>query len=297
MRVASAPVSWGITEVAGLTADVPYGEVLDEIARAGYGGTELGPWGYLPTAPETLRADLAARDLALVGAFVDVPIHDATLFAEGRAAVAQVVPLLAALQAPVLILSARQTPDRAAIAGRVGPGDGLSAAQWAAAGPYLAELAQRARDAGLDAVFHHHCGTYVETPDEIAALAERVDPNLLGLCLDTGHLVYGGGDPAAFLATYGPAIRHVHLKNVDAAVVEHVRRAPLSYVEAVRAGVFCPLEAGLIDIPTTIAALRAEGYGGWLVVEQDVDRSVAGYPEPLAGATRARTFLQAAAGV
>src|SRR5919109_1159541 len=102
MRLASAPVSWGITEVEGLSADLSYGRVMDEIAGAGYEGTELGPWGFYPTSAQELRAELSERGLALVGAFVDVPLHDPALFDEGREAVRRVLPLLAELDAPAL---------------------------------------------------------------------------------------------------------------------------------------------------------------------------------------------------
>jgi inosose dehydratase len=297
MKVASAPVSWGITEIEGLQADLDYRQIMDEIQAAGYEGTELGPWGFYPTAPDELRRALAGRGLALVSAFVDVPIHDPAQFAAGRKAVRQVVPLLAALGAPTLNLSARQTPERAAIPARVTEADGLSAGQWRQAGAYLQELAGIARDAGLDATFHHHVGTYVETPQEIARLFDAVDSDLLGLCLDTGHLVFGGGDNAAFLARYAPAVRHLHLKNIDSAVLEQVRTGDMNYLQAIQAGVFAPLQAGSIDIPAVIATLQRAGYDGWMVVEQDIDRSQPDHPDPLQGATAARRFLRETTGV
>lgn len=304
MKVASAPVSWGITEIEGLMSDLPYGRVMDEIREAGYEGTELGPWGFYPTVPSSLRTELDARELALVGSFVDVPVHDAARFEEGRKAVQQVLPLLASFASnggtpttPVLILSARQTPERAAIAGRVTENDGLSTYQWKMAGAYLQELARMAHDAGLDATFHHHAGTYIETPTEIERLFEEVDPSLLGLCLDTGHLVLGGGDNAAFLSRYAPTVRHLHLKNIDSGVLDRVQASNMNYLQAVRAGVFAPLQTGSIDIPAVIATLRAAGYDRWMVVEQDIDLNRIDHPDPLAGATAARAFIRETTGV
>ena len=291
MRLASAPVSWGITEVEGLSADLSYGRVMDEIARAGYEGTELGPWGFYPTRAPELRAELLARGLALVGAFVDVPLHDAALFEEGREAVRRVLPLLAELGAPALILSARGTPERGRVAGRVAPSDGLAAGQWKQAGDYLIGLARMAADRGLTATFHHHAGTYVETPQEIERLFNQVDTDALGLCLDTGHLALGGGDNMRVIATYGPIIRHVHLKNVEPGVLERVRAGAMSYVDAVRAGVFCPLDSGIVDIPQVLKALKRAGYDGWLVVEQDIDLSQPDHADPFEGAARARAYL------
>ncbi|MDQ6693344.1 MAG: TIM barrel protein [Chloroflexota bacterium] len=292
LKLSSAPVSWGITEIKGLTAALPYQKIMDEIAQAGYKGTELGPWGFYPTSPELLGRELAARDLQLVASFVDVPLHEPALFDEGTQAVKRAIPLLAELGAQGIILSAQGTPDRSLVAGWAGDADGLTARQWKDAGAYLRELALLASDAGLTPTFHHHAGTYVETPAEIERLFNEVDPALLGLCLDTGHLVYGGGDNIRTISTYGRVIRHVHLKNIDAEVLARVRVERLDYVQAVRAGVFSPLEAGSVDIPAVLDALKQVGYNGWYVVEQDIDRVQTGHSDPLQGATRAREYLQ-----
>jgi inosose dehydratase len=296
MRVGSAPVSWGITEVRGLHSDLPYSRVMDEIRQAGYEGTELGPWGFYPTTPQDLRAELDARSLTLVAAFVDVPMHDPALFYLGREAVKRTAPLLAELGAASLILSAQGTPDRSRIAGRVTEVAGLTAGQWSEAGAFLQELAHMVSDTGLTATFHHHAGTYVETPQEIDRLFNEVDTGLLGLCLDTGHLAYGGGDNMAVIARYGTIIRHVHLKNIDPTVLKRVQSSKLGYVEAVRAGVFCPLDTGSVDIPAVIGALKKLGYAGWLVVEQDIDLASQGrelgHIDPMIGATQARKYLR-----
>ncbi len=292
LKVSSAPVSWGITEIKGLLADLPYQRIMDEIAEAGYKGTELGPWGFYPTSPERLGQQLSARDLQLVASFVDVPLHEPALFDEGTQAVKRVIPLLAELGAPVLILSAQATPDRSLVAGRATEKDGLTAKQWKEAGAYLRELSLVTSDAGLTPTFHHHAGTYIETPTEIERLFNEVDPDLMGLCLDTGHLVYGGGDNMAIIAAYRHVIRHVHLKNVDAGVLVRVRAERLDYVQAVRGGVFSPLESGVVDIPIVLDALKQGGYDGWFVVEQDIDLSQPDHPDPLKGATRAREYLR-----
>ncbi|HEX5498108.1 MAG TPA: hypothetical protein VFX03_02735, partial [Thermomicrobiales bacterium] len=73
IRVANAPVSWGILEFEGLPAKTySWSEVLDEIAATGYAGTELGDYGFLPADPIRLRAELDRRGLTMLGAFVPV---------------------------------------------------------------------------------------------------------------------------------------------------------------------------------------------------------------------------------
>ncbi len=290
MRIATAPVSWGIFEIEGISAQRPYAEVLDEMSQAGYEGTELGPYGYLPTDPTLLRMELAQRHLELVTAFVPVSLSEPEHFERGLSEVLRVADLLGALGVTLVVLADALHPQRMAIAGRVTPEDGLTESQWETAVAFLHRVAMACRTRGLRVAFHHHAGTFVETPQEIERLLAMTDPDLIGLCLDTGHFVYGGGDPIQAVRTYGSRLWHVHTKDVNPKVLERVKREPLTFAEAVREGLFCPLGDGLIDFPLLIQQLRAQDYRGWIVVEQDVDPNRPGV-DPLRDALRSRTYL------
>ena len=129
--------------------------------------------------------------------------------------------------------------------------------------------AERCRERGYPTAFHYHGGTYVETPREIDRFAERLDPSLLGLCFDSGHSAFGGGDPVDFLDTYGELVTHVHLKDVDGRVMEQIRDSGLGLREAWKRGVFCRFGEGSVDMATVVQRLCNAGYDSWLVVEQD----------------------------
>jgi inosose dehydratase len=137
--------------------------------------------------------------------------------------------------------------------------------------------------------FHHHCGGYVETPQEIDALMSRTDPALLGLCVDTGHLVYGGGDPLVAVAKYTSRISHVHFKDCDLSILERARTEAWDYHTAVRHGIFCELGRGMVPFGDVRDALQLQNYSGWIVVEQDV---FPGLGTPLASAQRNRDYLR-----
>ncbi len=291
MRIATAPVSWGIFEIKGIGAQRPYSEVLDEMNRAGYEGTELGPYGYLPTDPKLLRRELAHRHLELVTAFVPVPLSEPDRLEDAFSEALRVADLLGALGATLLVLADALHPQRMAIAGRVTSEDGFTERQWETAAAFLHRVAGACRIRGLRVAFHHHAGTFVETPSEIERLLAMTDPDMIGLCLDTGHFVYGGGDPIHAVRTYESRIWHVHTKDVNPKVLERVRREPLTFLEAVREGLFCPLGDGLVDFPTLIQELRAQGYRGWIVVEQDVDPRRPDV-DPLRDAIRSRIYLR-----
>ena len=269
MKVANAPVSWGVSEATG-GAQPPPELFLSEVASCGYQGVELGPIGYLERDPAALRRSLGRHGLALVGAFCPVTLHDRSRRAEALATADELIALLGACGAGMLVLADAGDADREAIAGRV-PADrsgGLTDEQWDIFAEGANEVARRAQAHGLATSFHPHAATYVETPAEIDALLARADPTLLGLCLDTGHVVYGGGDPVELVRRHAGRISHVHLKDVRRPVLDRIRATVGSFADAVASGVFAPLGAGDVDLADTIGAL-GQSYGGWFVVEQD----------------------------
>ena len=249
IKVGNAPVSWGVMEVAGWGEQIPYRQVLDEIAKAGYAGTELGPYGYLPTEPHELTPELSARGLQLVASFVPVPLAHPERHEAGYREALKVAELLAQSGAHLIVLADEMSEARMDVSGRVDEArDGMSDAQWDGAAQIVTRIAEACRELGLSAVFHHHAGTFVETPQEIARLCASTDPELLGLCLDTGHYLFGGGDPVEAVRLYGTRIRHLHLKDVQLPVLEAARRDEVGFLEAVRRGVFCELCEGAVDL-------------------------------------------------
>jgi inosose dehydratase len=301
IRVANAPCSWGALEFDATERPAPAPQVLDEMAAAGYAGTELGDWGFLPTEPSALAAAVARRDLALVAAFVPIALTRKDALDEGMARAVRTARLLSEAHRtgpvgqvgePLLVLADdnASVPNRTARAGRIRDVDGLAPAEWDRFARRAERVAAAVRDAtGLRTVFHHHCAGYVETPEEIDALLSRTDPALLGLCLDTGHLTFAGGDPLTSLSQYGDRIWHVHFKDCEPALAAQSRVEGWDYHTAVRRGIFCELGRGMVPFARVLETLRARDYAGWIVVEQDV---LPGLGTPAASATRNRAYLR-----
>ncbi|MBL8119107.1 MAG: TIM barrel protein [Anaerolineae bacterium] len=272
IRIANAPVSWGIYEFKDIEPKYPFTRVLDEIAETGYTGIELGPWGYLPTDPAVLKPELDQRGLQLLSSYVPVKLVDASAHAEGEAHALKVGKLLAACGAEVIVLADDNgnVPELFAQSGRR-KGSALSPAQWDVFAAGVNRIARRVHEeVGLKIVFHHHCAGYVETPDETRNLLERTDADLVGLCLDTGHYHYGGGNALEAVKTYGKRVRYLHLKDCDPNIRELCVKEKLNYREATQAGVFCELGQGEVDFPAILTEMEALGYDGWAIVEQDV---------------------------
>jgi inosose dehydratase len=295
IEIANAPCSWGVLEFEAKTQSPGYEQVLDEIAQTGYVGTELGDWGFMPSDPGRLRDELAARRLAMVGAFVTTRLVDSRSYGATRERAVATGRLLAAVAQdppPVIVRSAVPTaaPHRAGAAGRVTSALGFPDDWWDTVAAGVEDIARAVRDeVGLRSVFHHHCATFVETPGEIESLMKRTDPDLVGLCLDTGHATYGGGSPADLLKQFRERIWHVHFKDCDPRVAAQARAEKWDYQTALRHGLFCELGKGSVDFASLLRDLENTDYDGWIVVEQDVLPAMGA---PLDSARRNRQYLR-----
>ena len=299
-RIGNAPVSWAVYEAR--LPNPPFATVLDAIAAAGYEGTELGPYGYLPTTKKALARELDSRHLALGSSFVPVALEDASARDGVIAHSLKVARLLAQFGVKELIVADDEDPRRTAEAGRI-PKDGSggwTATEWTTALQTLDAIAQRVMDeCGLSVVVHHHSGTFIETPAEIDRLLEGTRPDRVNLLLDTGHAVYGGCDPVDIATRHGSRVRYVHLKDADRAELQRVRTTGISMPEAWKRGIFCAMGEGVVDFKGVVSALAKRGYDGWMIVEQDVVPDATGRlnPDPSESARKSRTYLREVLGL
>ena len=259
LRVAGAPISWGVCEVPGWGHQLAAGRVLDEMSALGLAATEFGPDGFLPADPAARAALLQEHGLRAVGGFLPVVLHDPA--ADPLPAVHAFVDACLVTGAGVLVL--------AAATGAAGYDDRpvLDDAGWSTLLSNLDAIAGATRARGVVTALHPHVGTLVERGDDV----DRVlTGSRVGLCLDTGHLLAGGTNPVQLARSHPQRVVHVHLKDLDAGLAEQVRSGALSYTDAIPNGLFTPLGRGDLDIAGLVGALRDAGYAGWFVLEQDV---------------------------
>jgi inosose dehydratase len=292
IRVATAPMNWNSDDLPGLRPSIPIEQVLAEMVEAGYEGTEYGTG--LPEDPQTLRPLLARHGLTLASNFCWVALHDGARQAAEAERALGVARTLSALEVSELILGIRGDERRIALAGRV-PQDGsasLSDDGWTALAKGVEALARACDGLGVRLSVHPHAGSYVETRAELERLLTLTDPRALGVCVDTGHLVYAGADPTEVVETNGSRVRYLHLKDVDGRVLSRARRDGLGFLEALREYVFCGLGRGSVDLDRFMAALRAAEFSGWLVIEEDTSPD-----PPLVAARRNRQYLKERYGI
>jgi inosose dehydratase len=257
-RIAGAPISWGVCEVPGWGYQLSPDRVLTEMREVGLAATELGPEGFLPAEPDAMAKVLNNHHLRAIGGFtptvLHVPGHD-PLSAVGR-----ILDGYAAADAHTLVLSADS--------GQAGydTRPTLDDDGWRRLLANLDRIAAFAADRGVRTVLHPHVGTMIENGYEV----ERVlNGSSIALCLDTGHLLIGGTDPAELTRQVPDRIAHTHLKDVDGTVAAKVRDGRLTYTEGVRRGMYRPLGTGDVDVAAIVGYLEGNGYPGWYTLEQD----------------------------
>ncbi|KMO77763.1 sugar phosphate isomerase/epimerase family protein [Mycolicibacterium obuense] len=281
MKLAGAPISWGVCEVPGWGHQLPPERVLAEMAGSGLTATELGPEGFLPSDTAELVDTLDRFGLRCVGGFVPV-----VLFDESHDPVDDLAgPLdsLVAAGAGVVVLAAATGADG------YDARPELSERQWETLLTNLDRLTEVVAERGLKAVLHPHVGTMVENRAEVDRVLAG---SRIPLCLDTGHLLIGGTDPLQLARQVPERVQHCHLKDVDAALAARVQAGELTYTEAVAAGMYVPLGQGDVDIAGIVTALQDSGFDGWYVMEQDT--ILTGEPEgegPLADVRASVAFV------
>lgn len=283
MRLAAAPISWGVCEVPGWGHQLSRDRVLDDAARLGLRDIEAGPPGFLPNDPREARELVERRGMRVIGGFVTAVLHRHDRLDAELASLDAQAKFLADLGAELLVLAAATGRDDYDIP--AAPDDD----EWRTLLGALPRAVEVARSRGLDTALHPHVGTVVETREAI----ERVlKDSAIPLCLDTGHIFVGGGDPAAIARSHPRRVRHVHLKDADPALAAAVRERRIGYADAVKRGLFRPLGDGGAGIADVLAALSRAGYAGWGVLEQDI--ALAGPPteanDPARDVARSRDF-------
>lgn len=286
VRIAGAPISWGVCEVPGWGHQMGPDRVLDEMVALGISATEFGPVGFLPEDPEGRRQVLEAKQMTAVGGFLPVVLHDPQH--DPMPEVLRELEAFVAAGAEVMVLAAAT-----GVEGYDQPRPTMTDAHWATMANNLRNIEKVAGEQGVLAVIHPHAGTMVETSDDVAKVLEMTQTLF---CMDTGHMFLGGVDPVTFVREHGDRVGHVHFKDIRLDIARRVQAGELTYYEAVLAGVYTPLGQGDVDVRAIIDALTDHGYTGWYVLEQDlVVTSEPGAGDgPVADAKASVEFLRAA---
>jgi inosose dehydratase len=301
VTITCAPCCWGVDDISN--PHLPAWEkVLDEAAEAGFGGLELGPYGYMPLDVKLTGEAVSDRGLSIVaGTIFDNLVNHANLGNLLRQT-DEICAFITALprptvhkgqryDAPYLTVMDWGHDERDFAAGHPDRAPRLDDTAWAGMVGNIRAIATLARDKyGVRATIHPHAGGYIEFADELERVADDIAPDVAGLCLDTGHLAYAGMDSVETLRRYSARLDYIHFKDIDPKILTEVMNEHIRFFEACAKGVMCPIGKGNIDYAAIRTLLSELKYGGFITIEQERDPLNSG--TILADLAASRRFLR-----
>jgi inosose dehydratase len=288
------PTCWSNDDFIDIDIGIPFGQIVSEMALAGYVGCSRGH--KYPSDPAVLKRELDLRGLRISEPWVSTYFTIHAMRDKTLSSFQKELEFLAKMGSGDMVLAELGGACHQQPVALVPNAPQFSEHQWKLLADGLNHLGEIARNQGVKMCYHHHMGTGVMTMANIAELAKRTDPALVALCLDTGHLHFAGGDCLEFIHLYSNRIKHVHLKNVRQNVMDEVLRQQASFKDAIKAGVFTvPGDAeGCLDFQPILTSLADKNFSGWLVVEAEQDPAKA---PPLRYALIAREYLRKMTGL
>ncbi|WP_094607067.1 Inosose dehydratase [Sporomusa silvacetica DSM 10669] len=282
-----APIAWTNDDMPELGGENTFEQCVSEMALAGFTGSEVG--NKYPKDTKALKKALDLRGICIASAWFSSFLTTKP-FEETAAPFLKHRDFLYEMGAKVIVVAEQGHSIQGMIDTPVfDRKPHFTAAEWESLARGLEKLGKLAQEKDMNIVYHHHMGTGVQTATEIDKLMEMTDPKLVYLLFDTGHLVFSGENPQQVLAKYAKRIKHVHLKDIRQDILVKVTSEKMSFLQAVKAGVFTVPGDGMIDYEPLFAELANNNYEGWFVVEAEQDPALA---NPLEYAIKAREYIR-----
>ncbi|QBE99622.1 Inosose dehydratase [Blautia producta] len=281
-----APIAWTNDDMPDLGKENTFEQCVSEMALAGFTGSEVG--GKYPSDTAVLKKALDLRRIRICNQWFSSFLISKP-YEETEKEFIKATDFLKEMGAKVIGVSEQSYSIQGKMEQPVWEGKYIMDDQeWKLLTEGLNKLGKIAKDKGMTLTFHHHMGTVVQTEEEIDRFMEMVDPELVFLLFDSGHLSFAGIDPEKVLKKYVNRVKHVHLKDIRREMVEKSRNERWSFLKGVREGVFTVPGDGDVDFAPIFRILEEAGYEGWVVVEAEQDPAKA---NPLEYAKKARAYI------
>ncbi len=286
VRLGIAPIAWTNDDMPDLGKENTFEQCVSEMALAGFTGSEVG--GKYPADTKVLKKALDLRGIQICNQWFSSFLISKP-FEETEKEFIKAADFLKEMGAKVIGVSEQSYSIQGKMEQPVWEGKYvMNDEEWKLLAEGLNKLGKIAKDKGMTLTFHHHMGTVVQTEEEIDRFMETVDPELVFLLFDSGHLSFAGIDPEKVLKRYVNRVKHVHLKDIRKDMVKKSKNERWSFLKGVREGVFTVPGDGDVDFAPIFRILEDAGYEGWVVVEAEQDPAKA---NPLEYAKKARAYI------
>lgn len=287
-----APIGWTNDDMPDLGKENTFEQTVSEMALAGFTGSEVG--SHYPADPKALKKALDLRGMTICNQWFSSFLISRP-YEETEEAFRKQCDFLTQVGAKCIGVSEQSYSIQGMLDRPIQEGKYvMNDEEWDLLTEGLNKLGQIAKEKGMVLTFHHHMGTVVQTEEEIDRFMASVDPELVFLLFDSGHLSFAGIDPEKILRKYVNRVRHVHLKDLRKNVVEQSRNEKWSFLKGVREGTFTVPGDGDVDFAPIFKILEEADYKGWVVVEAEQDPAKA---NPFEYAMKARKYIAEHTGV
>jgi len=290
IKLGVAPINWTNDDMPELGGENTFEQCISEMALAGFTGCEVG--NKFPRDTDVLKKALNLRGLQICNQWNSYELTTKSL-EENVKNFTELLDFLETMGAKVIGGGEVGNSCQGQMTVPVFEGKGMLNTDevWKSFTTGLNELGKIARARGMKLAFHHHMGTCIQTIAETDRLMAETDPENVFLNYDCGHFYFAGEDPVEALKKYIGRTAHIHLKDIRPNVLQRVHDEKLSFLTAVKQGVFTVPgdKEGCINFPSLFEVIKDSDYQGWIVLEAEQDPAVA---NPLEYAIIARKFFK-----
>ncbi len=284
VKLGIAPIAWSNDDMPELGGDTSLETCLSEARQAGFSGIESG--GKFPKTSKELLPILNKHNINLCSGWYGANLLKRSVKEEMENIRAQ-LNLFKDCNAPCIVFAeitdSIQADERKPLSKR----PKLNTEDWKKYFEKINEVGKRLEDENMPLAYHHHMGTVIQSEEDTIRLMEQTNDSVK-LTIDTGHMLFAGGNSLKIIRNFKEKIVHVHCKDMRENVLKKSLKQDLSFRHAFLEGAFTVPGDGCIDYLPIMKELKKNKYNGWLVVEAEQDPKKA---NPLEYAKKGYAYL------
>ncbi len=267
IKLGIAPIAWSNDDMPELGGETTLEQCLSEASKAGFTGIEFG--GKFPKNSKELIPKLEKENLQLCSGWYGATLLKNTPKEEFELMREQ-MDLFKDCKSPCMVFAEVTNSVQGDPKTPLSKKPKLSEDDWKLLLLRINEISKMMIDENMPLAYHHHMGTVIETEDETRRLIESTSDSVK-LLIDTGHMLFAGGNSIKLTEDFMERIIHVHCKDIRKDVLEKSLRNDSTFRQAFLDGAFTVPGDGCIDYKPFLTVLKNRNYEGWLVVEAEQD--------------------------
>ena len=267
IKLGIAPIAWSNDDMPELGGETTLEQCLSEASKAGFTGIESG--GKFPKNSKELIPKLEKENLQLCSGWYGATLLKNTPKEEFELMREQ-MDLFKDCKSPCMVFAEVTNSVQGDPKTPLSKKPKLSEDDWKLFISRINEISKMMMDENMPLAYHHHMGTVIETENETRRLIESTSDSVK-LLIDTGHMLFAGGNSIKLTEDFMERIIHVHCKDIRKDVLEKSLKNDSTFRQAFLDGAFTVPGDGCIDYKPFLTVLKNRNYEGWLVVEAEQD--------------------------